>query len=530
MTQEPTPPATSFPTAWQSTTWVAPQSIPLLQRLPDRLAARVVVVGLAAGFLAQLLFIGQLAGINWVLWVAAVIAAARVTRRPGTKLARADAWLPVGAITFATLIALRQDPGLFLFDFLASSALTLASVVAIGGMPVSRSAWVTIGRLAGAATITFWVGAGHLMNGLRPLVAAAPILNGSSTSRRVLRGLLLALPLVVGFVVLFAAADAVFQNLMRNLLSVQFDVEDWTGRAFFGLIAGWLFAGTLVAAWLSRDRFAADEPTALEGVTARKRHLSAIEAVTVLAVLDALFAIFVLIQAAYLFPGADPLAASGLTYAEYARRGFFELVVVAFLAGAVILAFDWLVERVTTAQRLAAAGLAVMTGLVLVSAYVRLSLYQQAYGWTELRLYVLAAIGLLAFGVLVTLAGIALKRVSAVPKQVLAAGLVIAVAVNVIGAQAFVTTQNIERAVNPGLVPAGGKSGLDTEYLFDLGPDVVPAVLAARPRLPAADLERVDLFLAGTASALRDQARDLGWQSWNLSRQQALEALSAAGY
>jgi hypothetical protein len=117
-----------------------------------------------------------------------------------------------------------------------------------------------------------------------------------------------------------------------------------------------------------------------------------------------------------------------------------------------------------------------------------------------------------------------------VPRLVLVAGLVIAVAVNLIGAQAFVTTQNLDRAVNPDLVPAGGKSGLDTGYLFDLGPDVVPAVLAARPRLPASDLERVDQFLAGTASALRNQAREHGWQSWNLSRQQALEALTAAGF
>ncbi|MEP7359938.1 MAG: DUF4173 domain-containing protein [Chloroflexota bacterium] len=498
--------------------------------MSDRLAGRVVLVGLAAGFLAQVLFFHQSPGINWPIWICAVIGATLVARRSTAKLDRADAWLPVGAIAFAAFIALRDDPGLLLFDFPASGALTLASVVAIGGNPITRSAWITIGRLGGAAILAFWGGAAHVMHGFRPLLAAAPGLTGSSTSRRVVRGLLIALPLVLAFVVLFAAADAVFQNLLRNALSVDVKLDDWVGRATFGLIAGWLFVGTMIAAWLSRERFLGEQPDAPVTPVARKRVLSAIEAATVLVVLDVLFAIFVVIQAAYLFPGGDPLAASGLTYAEYARRGFFELVVVAFLSGAVILAFDWLVDRVTAAQRMAAAALAVMTGLILVSAYVRLSLYQQAYGWTELRLYVLAAIGLLAFGVVVTLAGIGLKRVGSVPKLVLAAGFVVALLCNVIGTQAFVTAQNLERAANPALVPAGGQSGLDANYLYDLGPDVVPAVLAARNGLAEGDRERVDIFLAGTASTLRRVAADTGWPSWNLSRQAALDALTAAGF
>jgi hypothetical protein len=527
MTHESMPEAASFP-SWQAPTVATPHSLPLVERATPTRAARIVLVGLAAGFLAQLLFMGQLPGINWVVWIAVVLAGAFVTRRPVAKLDRADYWLPLGAVAFASFIALRDDPGLFLFDFLASSALTLAAVVAMGGLAVTRSAWMTIARLGGAAILTFWVGAAYVMHGFRPIAAAAPGLTGSSTSHRIFRGLLIALPLVAGFVVLFAAADAVFQNLVRNALDVQLNAGDWVGRATFGLISAWLFVGTLIAAWLSRERFQSGEATT-ESV-ARKRPLSGIEAVTVLGVLDILFAVFVVIQAAYLFPGTDPLAASGLTYAEYARRGFFELVVVAVLSGMVILAFDWLVDRVRAAQRAAAVMLAVMTGLVLVSAYVRLNLYQQAYGWTELRLYVLAAIVLLGFSVTVTVAGIALKRVGAVPKLVLAAGLVIAVACNVLGTQSFVTAQNLERAANPVLVPPGGYSGLDTEYLYNLGPDVVPAVLAARDRLPAADQERVNIFLSGTASTLRNEARDFGWQSWSLSRQRALDALAAAGF
>ncbi|MEO8626003.1 MAG: DUF4173 domain-containing protein [Candidatus Limnocylindrales bacterium] len=511
-------------------TWAPPPApaVPFVQRLTDRLAARAIVISLFAGFLAQLLLFSQRPGVNWPIWIAAVIAAAVITRRPAARIDRADIWLPIGALTFAAFIAFRDDPGLFTFDLLASSTLTLASVVAIGGLPVTRNTWLTIGRLGGSAVLMFWVGAARMLHGFRPVLAALPAFGGSSTSRRVARGLLIALPLVITFVALFAAADAVFQNLLRSTFDFRLDLSEWVGRFVFGLTAAWFLGGTLVAGWLTRDRFPNREVAGAG--TDRQRPLSSVEAVTVVGVLDVLFAIFVIIQAAYLFPGGDPLSASGLTYAEYARRGFFELVVVAVLSGAVILALDWLVDRATLSFKLATAGLALMTGIVLISAAVRLDIYQQVYGWTELRFYVLAAIAMLAFGVVVTIVAITARRVGAVPKLVLAGGLVIALACNVIGPQAFVTTHNVERAANPELVPADGFTGLDTRYIAGLSADVVPSLVQSLDQLPPDARAQVVVLLRRTAYALRADATGETWQSWNLSRQRALDALLAAGF
>jgi hypothetical protein len=532
MTQETPPTAIDVPNSWPTAaTWAPPKSIPFVERLPDRLAVRVILIAVAAGVAAQLLIFMQQPGLNWPIWIAALLGAPVLTRRSGAQLDRADIWLPIGALTFAAFIAVRDDPGLFAFDLLASSALALASVVAIGGLPVTRNAWQTIARLGGSAIVMFWGGATQLTQGIRPLAAAAPGLGGSSTSRRVARGLLLALPLVGAFVVLFAAADAVFQNLVRNAFDFRLDAGDWIARLIFGVVAGWFFAGTLVAGWLTRDRF--PQPGVVAGSDAaagRRRPLAAVEALTILVVLDALFAVFVVIQAAYLFPGADPLAASGLTYAEYARRGFFELVAVAVISGAVIVALDWLVDRATIAFRAASAGLALMTGVVLVSAAVRLGIYQGIYGWTELRFYVLAAIVMLAVGVAATLVAIGLRRVGTVPKVVLAAGFAIALACNVIGPQAFVTSQNVERAANAALVPAGGENGLDTVYLASLSSDVVPTLISSLARLPDDERARVEAVLRAKAYELRHDPSGSSWQSWNLSRQSTLDALTAAGF
>ena len=51
-------------------------------------------------------------------------------------------------------------------------------------------------------------------------------------------------------------------------------------------------------------------------------------------------ALFVGLQIAYLFGGLDTLVAAGMTYSDYARRGFFELVAAACLAGAVVVALE----------------------------------------------------------------------------------------------------------------------------------------------------------------------------------------------
>jgi len=240
---------------------------------------------------------------------------------------------------------------------------------------------------------------------------------------------------------------------------------------------------------------------------------------------DALFAVFVVLQLAYLFGGRDVMAASGLTYAEYARRGFFELVLVAVLAGMLVVTLDVAVgcrSRVQLGAELLLLGL---TAIVLVSALARLRLYQEAYGWTELRFVVLVAI--LWLGVaLVAVAGLLLARRATWTLHVLGVMVLLTLgALNVVGPQAFVADRNLERALDPSLVADGGRTGLDAGYLEELGDEGVPAVVAAWARLTAEDRTALDPFLEGRYEALRDDPGYNGWPAWNVSRERARSAL-----
>jgi two-component system, OmpR family, sensor histidine kinase BaeS len=173
----------------------------------------------------------------------------------------------------------------------------------------------------------------------------------------------------------------------------------------------------------------------------------------------------------------------------------------------------------------AALGLLALTGVILASAAVRLGLYQQIYGWTELRFYVAASIGWLAIcGVVATV--LLLRNRMAWLFHGLAFGAVaVTLAVSAIGPQAFVAGQNVARALDLSLVPPEGYAGLDADYIAGLGDDAVPIVVDALQRLDAASRASLLRVLDARRAQLAEDGPEAAWQAWNLSRERARTAL-----
>lgn len=497
------------------------------RRLERSTAAPIVLAAVCFGGLAQLLLFGQSAGLNFVLGTAALLGLAVAIRPRDVRLDPLDLWLPLAALLFASFIALRADGPLLLFDLLADVALTGASLAALAGISVTRRAMLPLTRLGVTLVAVALLGASRLRAGIEPLAdrLASPL---GPSARPVARGLLLALPAVLLFSGLFAAADAVFAAYLGDLLSFSFDLGELPPRVLFALGWAWLAGGLLVFVASGRED---SQPT--DTVVARPPslplRLGAAEATTVLLAVDLVFAFFVVIQGAYLFGGRDTLETSGLTYSLYARRGFFELIAVAVLAGGLVLGLESLVASRHRVYVLAMLALLALTGVVLISATARLALYQGAYGWTELRFYALAAIVWLGGAVVAASAAVVSGASRWTMHAVVLLGLVVAGVVNAIGPQSFVAAQNVKRAIQPELVPADGQAGLDEAYLAQLGDEAVPVLVEALPRLPSAEAEQVRAILRRKARrALEDSAA--GWPSWNLGRERARSALeSVAG-
>lgn len=489
--------------------------------LDARRAAALLVGALLLGVLAEILFYGERFGLNVPIWTAAVLLAARAVRPPGATMDRADLWLGPAAMAFAAFCALRADPLLLDANLLATGGLGTAAAAAIAGVPITRRSAGAIVLLAILAIGLVLGGAVRLRPGLRPWSRRLSGLPAGDGWRAV-RGLLIALPFVAACALLFAAADAVFAELLGSVLGVPFDVGELSFRIAFIAIAAWLAGGLLV---LAAAHAPADQSGVSQAHSVVLPRLGAMEGVVALIALDALFAVFVVLQATYLFGGRDTLEASGLTYSAYARRGFFELIAVAGIAGTLVLGLEATVRARTRAYLLAALLLGALTLAVLLSALVRLGLYNSAYGWTELRFHALAAIAWLGIGVVIAAGTIVLDRSRWLLHGLVIAGLAVALGVNAVGPQEFVAGRNLERAIHPELVPSDGLPGLDAAHLGTLDEDAVPALVASLPSLSEPDRAAVLRILRFRLARLDADSRAGSWASWNLGRERAREAL-----
>ena len=256
--------------------------------------------------------------------------------------------------------------------------------------------------------------------------------------------------------------------------------------------------------------FLVGDEAIMERVQLPRPALAPSEIAIALSLLNALFIAFLAVQVRYLFGGADLVeVTAGLSYAEYARRGFFELVAAAAFVVPVLLVADWAaaedgvggrrVLRVTSTL------LVVLLAGVLALAAYRMKLYQDAYGLTEQRLYV-SVFMIWLTAVLGWLAATVLRgRRRGFAFAAVTGGLACIAALHVVNPHALIARTNISRA-------ASGAE-IDGSYLSTLSGDAVPTLIARMPALPASERCRVAAMLEERWSGERRG----GWRAWNLS-------------
>ncbi len=226
--------------------------------------------------------------------------------------------------------------------------------------------------------------------------------------------------------------------------------------------------------------------------------------------MNLVFAAFVAVQARYLFGGRSLVEAQAhLTYAHYARHGFFELVAVSVLVLPVLLGANALVRNRVRVVRALSFTLVLLELAVAASALQRLRLYTQEYGLTELRIYttgvVLWLVCVFAWLCVTTLRG---RGRFAVGMLVL--GFAATAALNVLNPDALIARTNLTRP------------HVDVRYLGGLSDDAVPTLLARLPSL------RPGLQQRGLAQALlARQSPEGGALSWNASRSRSTSLLAS---
>jgi hypothetical protein len=335
-----------------------------------------------------------------------------------------------------------------------------------------------------------------------------------------LRGILFALPVLAVFAALFAAADPIFADRLQEVIEY-FRLEklpEYIARLVLIMIWSFLTAGLMLYSLLKSK----EEPLIGEGEAWPPKVLGFTESTIILGSVNLLFFSFVFIQLRYFFGGERNISLQGYTYAEYARRGFSELLAVAFFSLLLFTLLSSITRRETTQTKRSFTGLTVsltiFVGVILASSFQRLRLYEMAYGFTRLRTYAhvcILWIGILFLGILV-LEILHHWRYFTTAGLIAALGFVITL--NAINVDAFITQRNITRA--------GEEESIDIDYLKGLSNDAVPQLirLIDSPQLTPLQQNELGASLACRAALLRD--RPASWQGFLWSRYRAKAQLS----
>jgi hypothetical protein len=344
----------------------------------------------------------------------------------------------------------------------------------------------------------------------------------------VARGLILALPIVLLFAALLSAADPVFEKALAYVFDIE-RLPEYVFRASYVLIGMYLLAGVFLYAVISsRDERlpSPDEPRI-------RPFVGFIESAVVLGSVGLLFAVFVVIQFRYFFGGVENITAEGFTYAEYARRGFGELVAVAVFSLALLLGFGSLTRRGEIRERRIYSALGVflvaMVVVMLVSSYRRLALYEDAYGFTGLRLYTHVFIFWLGALLLAVTALELAGRIRHFSAAAIAAAFGFALTLAVVNVDATIVRLNGLRSFLPP-EDSGGRisTKLDTEYFAQLSADAVPELVKLYQGAPQPERDRIGAGLSCRLTLLEQHPRD-AWQSYLRPVAEALRLLRASG-
>lgn len=199
-----------------------------------------------------------------------------------------------------------------------------------------------------------------------------------------LRGLAIALPIVLCFASLLASADVVFDQKLRNFFN---DIGENIRRLIVILVCAYFVIGL----FLHSAARSADNKLAGEENPIVKPFLGFTESAVVLGSVSLLFLFFVIIQFQYFFGGETNIGVAGYTYSQYARRGFNELIVVAFFSLVMILGLNALTKRDSEFQKRIYSALSVvlvaLVMIILISSYQRIDLSISWHGYSRLRLY-----------------------------------------------------------------------------------------------------------------------------------------------
>jgi hypothetical protein len=485
------------------------------------------ITAILLGWLFDLLFWKQSIGINFAIYGSlCVIGGIFVLWIAKLYPAPSSLWLIPPFLFFTGITSIRTEPMTVFLGILFSVFLMGVFAVTFLG-----------GRWFSYSLADYFVGFINLVGSMlaRPLRFNSEIRreekeNGKTNSKinlwPIVRGLIIALPIIIVFATLLASADTIFSEKLNAFIKLFFNLEnlpEYIFRLFYILVFGYALAGIFLhAATKSKDEklIGEDKPFI-------SQFLGFTETTIVLGGVIILFTSFVIVQFRYFFGGQVNLGPNGLTDSEYARRGFGELATVAFLSLLLILGLSTISRRDTRIQKRAYSGLSValvmLVIVILVSAYQRLILNELAHGFFRLRtyshvFYIWLALLLVAVVILEIL-----HRERAFALAAVIASLGFGISLSLLNVDGFTVRQSVLRATQGYYLNVPDIVSLSTDSV----PVLVDEFLA--PSLPVQTHEALGaILLCRIKIYSKSNDADMDWRSFTFSSWWSKEAIKKA--
>lgn len=479
-------------------------------------AIYIILMSFGLALIFNFLFFGKLIGVSALIMVAILVGTVFLFGLH-QRISMRKAWWLIALIIFFALMPVIRD----------NEFLTFLNLCATFGLLMLLAHELT-GVLAFLMRLIDYL----LLITLVPLrmlgrAASAIALIGRVQSHvkhrdmwlRVSKGLIIAAPVLVIFGILFSHADLAFSQFIKGFVNITIS------ERMMQHIVLLIFAFAAALSFLSYIFF----PKQVEPESAHKGSIAAtqpdrgIEVMVFLGLIFALFLMFIGFQITYLFGGEASVASAGFTYAEYARRGFWELLVVAMLSLLALLASEKYAGIESKRDRrflIPAIILIVEVGIIIASAFKRLSLYIDAYGMTMPRFYAAGFIILLSALFIL----LAVKFIKSKSEQFFAFGALLSIAtfliaVNFANPDSFIAKFNLNQYIKTGKI--------DVVYAGQLSADAEPWKIELYKKLEGEDKE----VLRGSLQKQKDklQKNSADWQSANFARTRALKLLGEFG-
>lgn len=349
---------------------------------------------------------------------------------------------------------------------------------------------------------------------------------GSPEFWSIAKGIVLTIPIIAILIWLLSSADIVFQKYLESLIDININIDaaELILRILIVLLASYLFIGFFAKAFTGKKADKGREhsyaPLRRSETGNGARSLGPIESSIILGAVELLFLVFIAIQFFYLFGGKTYVwgIEEYITYSEYAKKGFTELIAVSIISFLLIYGIDKFGKREGRRQKqlfkILSAILTLEIFVIIASAFKRLSLYVDGYGYTFSRLLTFVFLFWFFSAFLLFLYKIiSEQKATHFIFSLFWLTVLFWLGLNVLNPDAFIAKKNIERYIQ-------GKE-FDICYLGRLSDDAIPEII----KIFEMEIDKkIKIDLANNLYYMC-QKEDQKWQSFNLSQHRASTVL-----